>query len=297
MAYGQYGRYPQMKGSGFYNPMMKGLDVSGGIRDFMQQLASSKQMKSQKEQEQWKRGIIEREISLKEEQARKQPPKLKQTRWDFQKEYAQYMKSTGQWDDNQTGEYLATNKIPQVSVQVDAERKVELERFFGLKDFSQESPDDQEGYIKTYALQKNKAEPGKPIPRESIKLKQDRDKLVSPLVERYQGIGSKIDAAIFELGEPGDDPDPKHLQFRRKLHNAKKALDILLYAQSVVDGGDELSPELRKLVRQVSFKTREIQTGKFFTPDKFGYSLGETRAGKDGQEYMYLGNDQWLLKL
>ncbi len=296
MAYGQRGMYPQQQGSGFYNPHMKGPDWAGGIQGFMQQLAGMKQMQSQREQQQWQKGITEREIALKEEEARKQPPQQKLTRWDYQKNYAQYMNSTGQWDEPQTQTYLAEGKVPQVPVQIDANTKAEIERFSGIKDFNELAPSKQHDYIRTYALQRNKPEPGKPVERESMKLRQDRDKLVSPLVERYEGIVKKIDAALYELGEPGDDPDPKHLQYRRQSHNAKKVLDIARYAQSIVDGGDELTDALRKLIQQLSYKTREIQTGAFFRPDKNGYSLGETRIDSDGKEVIYVGKDTWDYK-
>lgn len=304
--YGQRGIYPPMEGGGFYSPYSSKPQWGAGIQQIMQQIAMKKQMNQQQQQQmqqqiqkqqqqQWERGITEREIALKEEEAQKEP---RETRWDFKKQYVKYMVDTNQWDNDQGATYLATDKVPQVPVQVDAGTKAGIESLFGLKDFNQESPEDQVDYIKTYALQKNKPEPGKPVPRESIKLRQDRDKLVIPLVERYEGVVKKIEAAIYELGEPNPKkPNPKHLQYRRQLHNAKKAVDILRYARSVVDGGDELSPELEKLIRQISFKTREVQTGKFFEPDKFGYTLGETRMDKNGIEIMYVGNDGWMDKL
>lgn len=301
---GQRRMYPQQQSRGFYNPMMKGPDFAGGIQAFMQQLAGMKQMQSQREQQTWKKGISEREIALKEEQAQtKAQQQPTQTRWDFQKQYAQYMVGTKQWDDDQGSAYLATNKIPQVPVQVSPETKSEIEQFSGVKDFDALPPTKQHDYIRTYALQRNRREPGAPIERETLKLKQQRDDLVSPLVERYQKIASGMSDAIQALN---DESDPKHQQYQRKLHNAKKVLDIAQYAQAVVDGGDELSDGLQRLIQQLAYKTREVQTGaffktdkflessKFFTPDEFGYVVGEVRRNATGEERIYGGNNKWL---
>ena len=299
--------YGTPQGTGFYSPYSKHPTWGRGFGRMFSNLGAGlgqfQQMQEQKKQQQFKQDIIEREIKLKEEQAQVQP---KPTRWDFEQQYSKYMVDTEQWSPDQGNTFLAKGTVPPIPVGVDSETKKGIEELFGLEDFDKEPPKDQVGYVRTFALQQGKAEPGKPLERESLKLKQDRDKLVSPLVERYEGIAKKIDAAIYGLGE--DRENEKYPLYQRQLHNAKKVLDIARYAQSIVDGGDELSDGLRKLIQQLAYKTREVQTGaffktdkflessKFFEPDEFGYVVGEVRRNAAGEERIYGGNNKWVRK-
>ncbi len=165
MAYGQYrqrGMYPPMQGGGFYSPYSKSPQWGAGIQQIMQQIAMKKQMnqqqqqqmqqqQQQQEQEQWKRGIVEREITLKEQKAQEKPG---QTKWDFQKQYAKYMIETQQWDNDQAATYLARNEVPQKLIELPAGEMAKIEKHFKIKDFNQLPPNKQIRFIELYASKK-----------------------------------------------------------------------------------------------------------------------------------------------